>query len=231
MPVKIVEVPHIGTVRLYKRRDSRAIKITINHNNEVRVTLPTWVPYRVGLQFVTSRKDWIAGHRRPPAVVTQGNKIGKAHHLSFVDSPAAQKPSYRISGQSIRVTKPASMAVGSQAVQDAAERGIIRALRDEANQLLPIRLAQLAQKYGFEYKSVEIKLLRSRWGSCSHKQHIALNLYLMQLPWQLIDYVLLHELTHTKVLNHGAAFWQEMLRCDPNAKELRKQLRSFQPQL
>jgi hypothetical protein len=51
----------------------------------------------------------------------------------------------------------------------------------------------------------------------------------MQLPWQLIDYVLLHELTHTKHLNHGDDFWQEFLRHEPAAKALRKIIKTHKP--
>jgi predicted metal-dependent hydrolase len=54
-------------------------------------------------------------------------------------------------------------------------------------------------------------------------------LYLMQLPWHLIDYVLLHELTHTKVMQHGTPFWQELERHVPHAKRLRGEIREFHP--
>jgi len=51
----------------------------------------------------------------------------------------------------------------------------------------------------------------------------------MQLPWHLIDYVLLHELTHTKVMRHGAPFWKELERHVPRARALRKEIGSYHP--
>jgi predicted metal-dependent hydrolase len=89
----------------------------------------------------------------------------------------------------------------------------------------------LASQTGFSYASVGVKQLKSRWGSCNTQREIVLNLFLMQLPWKLIDYVLVHELTHTKVMRHGAPFWHEMERHLPHAKSLRKQMADYQPML
>ncbi|MGZ6005017.1 MAG: M48 family metallopeptidase, partial [Candidatus Saccharimonadales bacterium] len=119
----------------------------------------------------------------------------------------------------------------STGVQAKALIGCERALRQEAETLLPQRLKQLADKHDYSYTGVDIKKLKSRWGSCNQHHHISLNLYLMMLPWALIDYVLLHELNHTKHLNHSPSFWTEIETKMPHAKQLRKQLRAFQPSL
>jgi predicted metal-dependent hydrolase len=71
--------------------------------------------------------------------------------------------------------------------------------------------------------------LKGRWGSCDQDKNIVLNLFLMQLPWQLIDYVLLHELCHTMHLDHGPGFWQTFLMHKPTAKDLRREIRHYQP--
>jgi predicted metal-dependent hydrolase len=93
--------------------------------------------------------------------------------------------------------------------------------------LLPIRLQQLSKKYDYQYASVSIKSLKSRWGSCDSNNNISLNLYLMELPWELIDYVLVHELNHTIAMHHGPDFWQKMEAKMPNSKLLRKQLKQY----
>lgn len=59
-------------------------------------------------------------------------------------------------------------------------------------------------------------------GKLHKSKDITLNTFLMTLPWNLIDYVLIHELVHTKVLHHGVQFWEEFDRCLPNAKQYRK---------
>lgn len=231
MPVKELDVPGIGHVKLYKRRDARSLKITITHDNSVRVTLPMWVPYRAGLEFAKSRQDWIELHKSPQHVLADGQQIGKSHRLRFVASTSAEGVKTRISGQDIRITLPPGVAPDSAGSQQAARQASIKALRQEAETLLPMRLKQLATANGFTYKSVSIKQLKARWGSCSLKQHISLSLFLMQLPWPLIDYVLLHELTHTKALNHGRDFWSILLASQPKAKQLRRELRAYQPKL
>ncbi|HET8992036.1 MAG TPA: M48 family metallopeptidase, partial [Candidatus Saccharimonadales bacterium] len=64
-------------------------------------------------------------------------------------------------------------------------------------------------------------------GSCDQSKNITLNLYLMQLPWHLIDYVLLHELTHTVVFKHGPDFWAEMDKYLPDSKSLRSEMKDY----
>ncbi|HSX53413.1 MAG TPA: SprT family zinc-dependent metalloprotease [Patescibacteria group bacterium] len=231
MAYKQLEVPGVGTVKLYKRRDARALKITIAHDNHIRVTLPMWLPYRAGLEFVKIKQDWIATHRRTQNVLLEGQLIGKSHRLRFVAAEYAPTQSTRVTTQEIRIMLAPNTQSSSPGAQQLAKQASIKALRQEAEALLPIRLKQLATQYGFEYKSVSIKQLKARWGSCSHQQHISLSLFLMLLPWPLIDYVLLHELTHTKALNHGKDFWDILLRCQPKAKELRRELRAHQPSL
>src|SRR5262249_1610025 len=111
----------------------------------------------------------------------------------------------------------------------AAKSAAERALRQEAEKLLPLRLSDLAKKHGFKYQSVKIKKMTSRWGSCSAHRLITLNFYLMQLPWPLIDHVLIHELVHTKHLNHSGAFWMEFESIYPGAKKARKQIHNYRP--
>ncbi len=82
----------------------------------------------------------------------------------------------------------------------------IEALREMAKKILPARLAELAERYSFEYNSVRVKHNSSNWGSCSRKGNINLNLNLVRLPDELRDYVILHELCHLKHPNHGPQF-------------------------
>ena len=231
MPVKHIEVSGLGTIAVYKRRDSRALKISIDNNDQIRVSMPNWLPYRVATEFARNKSAWIAQHRKPPTLLKDGQTIGKAHRLEFVVSDRAKTPSTRLVGQAVRVSLPTNMNFTNMHAQLVAKRGATAALRKEASSLLPIRLRQLADQYNFVYSSVRIKQLRSRWGSCSDKRHITLNLFLMNVPWPLIDYVLLHELTHTKHLHHGLDFWTEVETHMPSYKQLRKQLKEFQPSL
>ncbi len=162
--------------------------------------------------------------------LAEGQAIGKAHHIYFRARTSAA-PASRLSDNAIIVSHPPELDIIHPEVQKAAREGSVRALRSQAEQLLPQRLAGLAETHGFTYSGVRVKRLKSRWGSCDQDGLIALSLFLMQLPWEYIDYVLLHELMHTRIMRHGPDFWQAMLELEPQAKDLRKRLRAWRPAL
>ena len=80
----------------------------------------------------------------------------------------------------------------------------------KARRQIIARLNQLAERYGFTFNKASVRNQRTRWGSCSAKGNISLNMKLVALPSDLSDYVLLHELVHTRVHNHGRKFWREL---------------------
>ena len=99
--------------------------------------------------------------------------------------------------------------------------------RGGAREVLCRRLAELATEHDFEYAKVSIRKQKTRWGSCSSQNNISLNQNLLHLTDELIDYVLLHELTHTRVKNHSPSFWNELEKVCPDAKEKRRLLKTY----
>ncbi|MFZ7127443.1 MAG: M48 family metallopeptidase [Desulfobacterales bacterium] len=99
-------------------------------------------------------------------------------------------------------------------------------IRDAAS-LLAERLRILADLHGFVYDRVYVRRQKTRWGSCSARNHIHLNVNLARLPDRLIDYALLHELVHTRIKNHGPGFWVALDRCLPGARALDRELDRF----
>jgi len=100
--------------------------------------------------------------------------------------------------------------------------------KKHARKILEKRLAELAQLHNFQYNRVSIRNQRTRWGSCSSKDNISLNMKLLHLPNQLIDYILLHELVHTRVKNHSKDFWNELETVVPNARIMDNKLKEYQ---
>lgn len=96
-----------------------------------------------------------------------------------------------------------------------------------ARKTLSNRLKQLAEKHGFEYNRITIRRQRTRWGSCSGKNNISLNANLVGLTNELRDYVILHELVHTRVHNHSKKFWAELEKYVANARLVARRLRSI----
>ena len=114
--------------------------------------------------------------------------------------------------------------------QKSIKEALEAALRKEARNYLPRRLQELATKHGLKYKRVFIRNTRTRWGSCSHENNINLCIHLMKLPNDLIDYVLLHELTHTVHKNHSPRFWAKLGELlGENAKTIDKKLKKYRP--
>ena len=87
------------------------------------------------------------------------------------------------------------------------------------------RVKELAKVNGFKHNKITIKLMKSRWGSCSYMNNISINILVEHLPERLQDYIIMHELMHTKIKNHSKNFWIELGKIVNNLKGLRKELK------
>ena len=94
-----------------------------------------------------------------------------------------------------------------------------------AGKILAARLQHLAATHGFTCNKVSFRQQKTRWGSCSPGNNISLNIKLVLLPGEMMDYVILHELVHTRVHNHSRKFWTELDKYVKNSKAISRQLR------
>jgi predicted metal-dependent hydrolase len=229
MAQKTVFVPEIGELILSKRRGATHMRLSINAAGKIRVGMPYWAPYQAGIVFARSKADWINKHlaKHTDEIIKDGDLIGKSHRLRFTQDPEQSKAVSRLSSNLVTVTS--GHDISHPSVQKKIIEACEKALKSEAEHLLPMRLNALAKKNGLDYKSVQIRKLVARWGSCSNTRVITLSYYLMQLPWNLIDYVLIHELIHTKHMHHGKEFWDDFKKITPNAKTLQKEIRAYKP--
>ena len=100
--------------------------------------------------------------------------------------------------------------------------------RVKASRHLTGRLNRLAKKHGFAVNGISIRSQKTRWGSCSRNNNISLNARLVLLPEDLVDYVIMHELVHTRIRNHGKDFWAQLDICvGNNSKALASRLRKY----
>ena len=94
------------------------------------------------------------------------------------------------------------------------------------------RLDYFSKKHNLSYNRSGFRCQKTRWGSCSGKNNVNLNVNIAFLPEELQDYVLLHELVHTKVKNHSRKFWAELDKyMQGQAKELSKKLKKHRIRL
>jgi len=231
MPRKVHQLPGIGEVVFVKRRNSKNLRLTIDSRGQVKVSLPLWAPYAIGTAFVKSRRDWIAQRvaKQKPPRLHPGARIGRKHHLQFIRQPGLKRDRTRVAD--CRITITSSLPFEAESVQAIAYSACERALKIEAKTVLPPRLKEQARRHGYRYGKVRVKKLTSRWGSCSAQNDISLSYFLIQLPAELIDYVILHELIHTRYLNHGPDFWAAFTKALPAARRLQKQIRTYHPRV
>lgn len=110
----------------------------------------------------------------------------------------------------------------------AEQKARIEELRRAAKADLPGRIARLSEATGLKYEKLSIRASRTKWGSCSGRNHISLSLFLMTLPEHLRDYVIIHELCHTVHHNHSPRFHALVDRLvGGHEKALNKELRAF----
>lgn len=228
MAVKIITIQDIGDVSFYKRRGAKSVRLKVDERGKVSVTMPTFMPYKLAEQFVRKHQDWLDVEKsRRSVLLHDGLRVGRVHILRFVYDGTVQKPVARATASQVIVRF--STDIHDTEVQNAAKTAATRALRREAQHFLPKRLTDIAAREGYDYNGISVKQLRGRWGSCDHTKHITLNLYLMQLPIECIDYVILHELAHTRALHHGPDFWQELEAHLPNARAMKASMKQYQP--
>lgn len=230
-------IEEIGNVRVTKYRHSKKIKIAVNAKKEVKVSIPYFVSYSKGIGFVRDKIPWIIQtrdkmkshhenmHIRPDF---KTRVLGKV--LILQPAPVAVIKINAVDDESIVLQYPEHMDFNHPEIQYYLKSSITEVLRMEAKRYLPQRVKELAARHGFVYARVFVKNLKSRWGSCSSRNNINLNLHLLRLPSHLIDYVILHELVHTKHRNHGVHFWNALNKVlQTEAKSLQKEMRKYHP--
>ena len=101
----------------------------------------------------------------------------------------------------------------------------IKALADQALEIIPARVDYFAKIIGVTYGNITIRNQKTRWGSCSSKGNLNFNCLLMLAPPEVLDYVVVHELCHRKQMNHSKAFWSEVEKVFPDYKKSIKWLK------
>jgi len=212
-------------VTFAKRKGTKHIKLSLKSDGSLRVSVPYGIPQFAAERFMLSKSDWIKQHAKKPTILQHNDHIGKSHQLEFVYGPDKTIKS-RVSKNTVTITYPVDLDITDSTVQAKAKAACERALKQQAEILLPQRLDYWSDKMSIPYREISVKKMKSRWGSCDNRNNIILNIYLVQLPWDLIDYVMLHELSHTRHPHHQKAFWDFLEQLLPDYKTKRKLLKS-----
>jgi predicted metal-dependent hydrolase len=227
--------PELGTIEFTQNERSKHIRVRILSSG-LRVTLPYRSTERDAMSFINSiRSKLILKQEKLEKGLGQRNIIidenSQLQALTFkVEAKSVSRKNIHFSLQAgiLAIEFPIGTDCSIAENQGFFWNGISFFLRQEAKRLLPGRTQHLADKFGFQFTDLKIQSSKTRWGSCSRAKSINLSLYLMLLPAHLVDYVILHELCHTKEMNHGEKFWAWMDKVtDGKSKEFRKELKNY----
>ena len=237
MEEQVVDIKDIE-VTLFRSQRAKSLNITIKPFTGVRVSVPVSVSFKKAKEATEQRIGWIKSHLSKMQKAEELFTVFKldtkyqtrSHHLELKVSEKEKLRSV-VRNNKIAVTIPESNKIEDAEVQNEIRKAIERAWRKEAKKYLPERVKELALKHKFDYKKVVVKNSKTRWGSCSFDNSINLSLHLMRLPDYLVDYVILHELVHTKIKNHSRDFWQLLDIVSGNAKKLDKEVKDCRIQI
>lgn len=209
-----------GEIQLRISRRARRLRIDVSARGGVIVVIPEGTPRDVVRRFVIEKREWIRRARTrveaeadallqplgPPVPESlQLRALGREY---AVEIRAAKRGRVDVDGERLHVHGPREPA--------RIRATLARWLKGTARDHFVPRLDALAETHGLGYERVAVRGQRTRWASCSGRGTISLNYKLLFLPPALVDHVLLHELAHTRHLNHSRQFWELLARLDPH---------------
>lgn len=208
------------TIDRLVRARRKTIALVVRPDGTLEVRAPAQMPDADIRAFVEKHADWVRKHQKraqkaappPPKRYQEGEKflfLGQAFPLRIVPR---QRAALKLEQGEFRL---------AQSALPKAEEAFIRWYKAQAALMIALRLEALAGKHGFKYQKIRISSARTRWGSCSAKGTLSFTWRLVMAPPAVIDYVLLHELTHTKIPNHSKAFWAQVEKLMPDYKKHR----------
>lgn len=204
---------HRLPVKLIVNPRARHVSVRIDPTRrEAIATAPSKRHLKHAAQFAAERAGWIAHElaRLPQGILlVPGARVplrGVTHELVFEHGRAAPRIE---AGDIPRLIAPAP---------DAAlfESRLLRFFKDQARADLSARVALHAQTLGVKATRLQVKELRSRWGSCSSDGVLSFSWRVICAPAFVLDYLAAHEVAHLREMNHSRRFWAQVRRCMPD---------------
>lgn len=152
MAQKTYQIDDIGKVTFYKHRASKTIRIKLN-GGTVKVTLPSWLPYKTAVEFVKKRKQWIANNQAQRLPFIDGSIIGNNYRLRLISSNSSNF-SIQEEGSIITIAVPLDQTSESEAGQNRIEKYITNILKRDAENILIPMARQLANENNFNLSSL-----------------------------------------------------------------------------
>lgn len=205
----------------------------------LRVSAPRWITINEIESAIVSKQLWIfrkmneqrerSVRRLQPAMIWRDGAVfpylGVDITLRVVDPGTISGAYFDSTTRELHLSLPS--AAGEQQLKDRVQGW----LQSEAKRIFSERLTIYAEKLGVSYKSFTLSSASTQWGSCTADGKIRLNWRLMHFALPNIDYVVTHELSHLREMNHGPQFWATVQSVFPEFEQARKTLRDHEPTL
>lgn len=210
-----------------KRQRRKTLALHVLADGVVEVRAPGWVPRAEIAAFVESRSEWVVAQRRQVLEkLAQRPRFVSGHEHDYL----GQKYPLQVSpGRNPRVAIQDGVLrveLASKPDPGAVERALMRWYRRRAEAVFEERLFASFERFPdwfqdrYTMPELKIRKMRRRWGSCSSRGVITLNVSMIRLPIDCIDYIICHELAHLEVFNHSKAFYRLLAQVVPDWREL-----------
>ena len=221
------------TGELVVRRSARARRLSarVYRDGRVEVVAPPRASERLLRQFIERHRAWIEGRRDfalqnrpppqpfPPAVIALP-AFGEQWRLHLAGGTGRLRITASAGATGAVLTVRGVHADAHTALQVALQAWLIRHCRMR----LEAELGAVAAETGFVFRRMSLRRQRTRWGSCSSRGTISLNVCLAFQSREVLRYLLVHELSHTIHMNHSAAFWNCVAQHCPHWQRLDREL-------
>ncbi len=232
--LKTAKNPELGIITFRSNRRSKRLSIRVKGRDNIIVTLPVGYPVKHAEKFVLEKKEWIKKSlqnlekKKNVSIIAPDNPYQTKLHL--IEFFPVNNTSYNIyfNKGKVRVDYPELHKQNEHMLADNLKKCIEEILRREAKIVIPDMVIRMAAKHDLSFNQISVKNMVTRWGSCSGKRNLNFSLHLMRIPDHLIEYVVLHELAHLTVRNHGKNFWTLLDKyCNGKARQLDKEMRNY----
>ena len=205
---------------------ARYAKLQIKPYGGLEVVIPPRFPRGQIPILVARHAEWARHHLDKQVKMRQAIQLPRQMDLAFDNSSTAVI--YANEPLAFNYDLFAQASTERIVIEADRQREQIRELRAwirrKARDLFPPLLQKLSTQTGLDFDRVSIRSQKTRWGSCSLRRHISLNDQLLFLPAKTVEYLMIHELCHTRQLNHSRAFWQLVESRCPDYREHEKLL-------
>lgn len=208
---------------------ARRLSVRVFRNGGVEIVVPPRTsPHRVSA-FVSEHREWIERQRKravpqidwplPPTVLSL-TALGEDWHCSVVTGAGA----VRVREMQDGVLQIRGATADLENERENVRKMLLRWLVRHAGERFEQPLRELAAAMKLKAGKLQIRCQRTRWGSCSRRATVSLNVCLLFQRPEVLRYLMVHELSHLRHMNHSARFWAEVARHEANWKALDREL-------